>query len=288
MREFEYRRASTIAEAIEWLASPGARVLAGGTDLVIALRDGAIRPNVVIDVRGIPELRELALRDGELHIGATVTFGELAGSPLLTGGLRALAQAAAAVGSPQIRAAGTVGGNIANASPAADVVVPLVALGARVQLAGASGRRVEPIEAVLGPKPGVVNLAADELIVSVFVPVGNGDARSAFAKLGRRRALSIARLSCVVACRVDAGQALREVRVAVGAAAPHPVRAPAVEAALEGRQLTDESLGSALDKASAHVERIIGSRASMPYKREAIKGVIWEAVSLCLMPDRQP
>jgi CO/xanthine dehydrogenase FAD-binding subunit len=288
LRQFSYKRAGTIAEAVEILEKGNAKVLAGGTDLVTALRVGAIRPDVVVDVGRIPELRELDARDGALHVGAAVTFRELAASPLLSGGLRAVAQAAAAVGSPQIRAAGTVGGNIANASPAADVVVPLVALGSRVQVVGPCGQRTVDIDAFLGPNPGRVNLASDELIVKVIVPLPAAGVRSAFSKLGRRRALSIARLSCAVAARVDADGTLRDVRVAVGAAAPHPVRAPAVEAALEGSQLTEGTLSNALHEASVHVERIIGSRASMPYKREAIKGVIWEAVNLCLAPDRQP
>lgn len=286
MKQFTYTRAASIDEAVAILASGHAKALAGGTDLVIALRDGAIRPEAVVDVGRIPELRELAVRDGALHIGAATTFRELAESPLVAGGLSALAHAAAAVGSPQIRAAGTVGGNIANGSPAADVAVPLVALEARVQVAGPRGMRSEDINAVLGTRPGRVNLASDELIVKVMVPLPAAGIHSAFSKLGRRRALSIARLSCAFAGRLDGALALRDVRVAVGAAAPHPVRAPAVEAVLEGSHLTEGVLGSALHEASLHVERLIGSRASMPYKREAIKGVLWEAVNLCLAPDR--
>ena len=288
MRQFTYTRVETIDEAVALLEKENAKVLAGGTDLVIALRDGAIRPEVVVDIGRIPELCELAVRDGALHIGAAITFRELAESPLLAGGLRALAQAAAAVGSPQIRAAGTLGGNIANASPAADVVVPLVALGARVQLAGPRGIRSETIETILGSKPGVVSLADDELSVKVIVPLPVAGIRSAFSKLGRRKALSIARLSCAFAGRLDAALTLRDVRVAVGAAAPHPVRVLEVEAALEGRYLTEGIFSSALHEASVHVERVIGSRASMPYKREAIKGVLWEAVNLCLTPGRLP
>lgn len=287
MRQFAFHRAGTVQEAVRWLAKGNVRALAGGTDLVIALRDEAARPESVVDINGIPELRRVDVEAGRCLVGAAVTFAELAANPLFTGSLAAIGEAAASVGSPQIRNAGTLGGNIANGSPAADCVVPFVALEAEVTVASVRGARTVPLNEVFRARQGDTTLAPDELIVDVSFAMPAPGTRSAFAKLGRRNALSIARLSCAVFGRPEAGGVNVGVRVAVGAAAPHPFRMAAVEALLEGRPLGAQVLRDALDQSSLEIVRVLGKRASMPYKREAIKGVLWEALDRGLGPCPQ-
>lgn len=283
MRSLEYRRPASVEQAIELLAPENrrAKVLAGGTDLVIALRDEAVRADMLVDVKGIPQLRQVREENGSIVVGAVVTFAEIAAHPLLLARVAALSQAASQVGSPQIRNAGTVGGNIANGSPAADVVVPLVALDASVFLASVRGSRVAPLADILQARPGEVNIGRDELIVQVAFAAPAPGTTSAFAKLGRRNALSIARLSCAVFGRVAEDGTVQQIALAVGAAGPHPFRMRAVESMVAGSRLTPQLEQEVLEACSAEIARVLGSRASMPYKREAIKGVVWEALENC-------
>lgn len=283
MRQFSFYRATSIEQATSLLALGNAKILAGGTDLVIALRDDAIQPDVVVDINRIPELRAIGQRDGRITIGAGVTFGEMATDPLLTGRVPFLPQAASLVGSPQIRGAGTVGGNIANGSPAADCVVPLVALDSEVLVVSSAGRRVVSLAEVLRARPGEVNIGQDEMIVSVSFAAPPAGARFSFVKLGRRNALSIARLSCAVLGRLDEDGVVEQAAIAIGAAAPHPFRATGLELMLRGSRPETELLRSVVEASSGEIARVLGNRASMPYKREAIKGVIWEALEGCFV-----
>ncbi len=283
MKQFSFHRATSIEQATGLLAQGNVKVLGGGTDLVIALRDGAVQPDAVVDINRIPELRTVSHENGRITVGAAVTFGEIASHPLLLALVPFLPQAAGQVGSPQIRGAGTVGGNIANGSPAADCVVPLVALDADVLLASTAGRRTTPLPDLFRARPGEVNLGKDELIVSVSFAAPPANARCAFVKLGRRNALSIARLSCAVLARLGGDGLVEQAAVAIGAAAPHPFRAAGLESLLVGSRPLPHLLQSVVEASSAEIARVLGSRASMPYKREAIKGVIWEALEACFL-----
>ncbi len=283
MKQFSFHRATSIEEATGLLAQGNVKLLAGGTDLVIALRDEAIQPDAVVDINRIPELRLVSQKKGRIVLGAAVTFSEIATNPMLLAQVPFLAEAASEVGSPQIRGAGTVGGNIANGSPAADCVVPLVALDADVLLASRSGRRTAPLSELFRARPGEVNLGKDELIVNVSFATPPAGARSAFVKLGRRNALSIARLSCAVMARLGSDGLVKQAAVAIGAAAPHPFRATTLETMLVGSRPLPHLLQGVVEASSAEIARVLGSRASMPYKREAIKGVIWEALEACFL-----
>lgn len=283
MKQFSFHRATSIEQATGLLALGNVKLLAGGTDLVIALRDDAIQPDVVVDINRIPELRAVSQENDRITIGAVVTFGEIATHPMLVAQVPFLPQAASQVGSPQIRGAGTVGGNIASGSPAADCVVPLVAMDADVLLASRAGQRVVPLAEVFRARPGEVNMGKDELIVSVSFATPPAGMRCSFVKLGRRNALSIARLSCAVMARLNGDGVVELAAVAIGAAAPHPFRATGLEQMLLGSRPLPDLLQRVVDASSGEIARVLGNRASMPYKREAIKGVIWEALEGCFV-----
>jgi carbon-monoxide dehydrogenase medium subunit len=250
-------------------------VLAGGTDLMRDLKRHRIFPRVIVDISKIPELRTISLDQGNLVIGACDTFTGIESSALVRRHARALAQAAASVGSPQIRNRGTLGGNIATASPAADTVPALLALGASVRIVSTDSARVIPVQDVLS---GVHRntLAEDEVISHVFIPVPPPGTTSAFVKLGRRRALAIARISVSLLIAMENGR-VRMARMAFGAVAPNAFRAVGAEDALEGAPLTPTAVDVAVKAASAEVAVKLGDRASAPYKRDAVGALVRRA-----------
>jgi CO/xanthine dehydrogenase FAD-binding subunit len=220
MQTFAYLRPSTLAEAVALLDAhaPDARLLAGGTDLIIGLRDGSEKPRVVIDVKRVAELRCGIRDDGStLTIGATTTMADLATSALVRRHFSALAEAAAAVGSAQIRNRATLAGNICNASPAADTAPPLLVYGAVVLAAGQRGARRIPMSEFF-VNPGVNALARDELVVAIELPVPAVRMAAAHVRRTRRRGHDLA--SVTLCAGVDEA---RVTRLAYGSVGPRPV-----------------------------------------------------------------
>jgi carbon-monoxide dehydrogenase medium subunit len=221
MQPFAYARPDTLAEAVDLLVRhrDGARVLAGGTDLVIRLRDGSFAPSVVVDVKAVPELapRIRETPDGGLWIGATTTMTEIAAHPVIRRDVAALAEAAAVVGSVQIRNRATLAGNLCNASPAADTAPALLVHDAVVVTAGLQGSRRIPLD-VFFIRSGVTTLEPGELVAAVELPAASSRVASAHERRTRRRGHDLA--SVTVACGVDADGV---VRLAFGSLGPRPV-----------------------------------------------------------------
>lgn len=275
----EFVRPDSLDEAIAIMAgAPGEWTpIAGGTDLLVRARDGH-GPARLLDLGRIAELSGIRVGDGVLRVGALVTHSELASDPLVRRHALALAEAAAAVGSPAIRNRGTIGGNLANASPAGDTIPPLVALDASVVLAGPGGRRTVRAEG-LATGPGRTVLAPGELIVAVLVPIETQGRASAFRRLGTRAALAIAKVSVAVAAAVGPGGVLSRVRVALGAVAPTVVRSPAAEAVLEGRVPDGAVLDAAAAAACKDARPISDIRSNETYRREMCGVLLRRAVS---------
>jgi CO/xanthine dehydrogenase FAD-binding subunit len=254
------------------------RVLAGGTDLVRAMSKEHLRPAALVDLSGVAELAAVELRDGRLRVGAGATFARLQGHPLVLRHAPCLAAAAAEVGSVQIRNAATIGGNVANASPCADSLPPLLALGAQAELwDGAGAVRLVPVEQVPAG-PGRTTLRADEVIAAFILPLAEGDQRSAFAKVGSRTALSVARVSVAAAVRYDAAaDAITAAAVAFGAVGETAFRDPLVEAALTGRSASADTALWFAEQCVAAVERSIPDRPTLGYKRHAALGLADDA-----------
>ncbi|MCY7302135.1 MAG: xanthine dehydrogenase family protein subunit M [Thermoleophilia bacterium] len=219
MRAFDYARPSTLVEAFELLSAPdgGVKALAGGTDLLVGLRNGAIRPRAVVDLKHIRELAPVIRADKEcMSIGANAVLAQLTASEGLRRDYPALVESAAVVGSVQIRHRATLAGNLCNASPAADTVPALLAYGADVVIRGPSGeRRVSVDNFVLGPRETV--LTAGEIVTTIVLPTPKPGTGAAFARLTRRRGVDLAILS--VCCLVDPEG---EVRFGLGAVGPRP------------------------------------------------------------------
>ena len=270
-------RPRTLEEALLVLASDplGFVPLVGGTDLLVRMKDG-LRPKGLLDLTAISELVGITVADGMVRIGAATTHAEIASSREVQTLLPALAEAAALVGSPAIRNRGTIGGNLANASPAADTVPPLLALSALVELAGPRGRRTVPVEA-FAVGPGKTVRGPDELIVAVAVPVPGPMASSVFCRLGTRQALSIAKVSVALAAQRD-GPCLRQVRVALGAVGPTVLRATGAEACLEGKEPSLEVLDEAAIKVQADARPISDIRSTEAWRRRMCGVLLRRAV----------
>lgn len=220
MRAFEYERPTTLADAFAMLVEhgPDARPLAGGTDLIIRLRDGTIQPRIVIDLKRIGELDgEIRERDGHLAIGALTSMTDIAADPRIQGDYAALAEGASVVGSAQIRNRATLAGNVCNASPAADTVPALLVYDARVVAAGPAGSRVIPIDEFF-VRSGVTTLARDELVTAIELPRPSNPPGAVHVRRTRRRGHDLA--SVTLTCAVSADGVTR---LAYGSLGPRPV-----------------------------------------------------------------
>ena len=259
-------------------ATPQTRLLAGGTDLVRAVRRPGSEPDLLIDLTGIAELATVRLDGETLRVGALCTFTQLQWDPLVREHALCLSLAAAQVGSAQIRNAGTIGGNIANASPCADGATALTALGAEVTTVdGAGATRTRPIaEVLLGPNR--TSLAHDEAITEFSFPALGPEYRSAFAKIGSRTAVSVARLSAALVVRFDAPSGtIAGAQIALGAVGEVAFRAPGLEQALEGRPADEETARVFAEGCVAAVQESIPGRYSLPYKQHAAVGLAYDA-----------
>lgn len=272
-----YAAPTTLDEAARILRAGNVTVLAGGTDLMPQTKAGRLQLQpVLMNVRRVPELGGIADQGAVVRIGALVTITELLESALVRERLNLLWQACDHFASNQIRNAATIGGNVCNASPAGDTLVPLLALDASAVLASRTDgalqlRRVPLAGFFLGP--GRNCRAPAELLAAIEVPLPPAGFRSGFYKHGTRPGLDIAAISIALGARRD-GSLLRDVRLAFGAVAPTPVRAPRTEAALEGRPVDAAALEAAARIALEEVHPISDVRASDWYRRELVHNML--------------
>jgi xanthine dehydrogenase FAD-binding subunit len=272
-----YAAPRSLDEAADILRAGNVTVLAGGTDVMPQMKAGrlTLQPTLM-NIRRIPELRGITQADGVIRIGALTTITELLASALVRERFNALWQACDHFASDQLRNAATIGGNICNASPAGDTLVPLLALDAKVVLAGkpngALATRAMPL-ANFFEAPGRTNRAAAELVTAVELPLPTAGSVSEFFKFGTRPALDIAMISIGLGALRD-GRTLRNVRVAFGAVAPTPIRAPQTEAAIEGKTLDDAIIEAALAAAARDIHPISDVRASDWYRCELVHNIL--------------
>lgn len=277
---------TTLAAALDMLAAdPSTTVVAGGTDLMVAVNFGHRRPESFLALRRVDELREHSEHDGLLRIGAGTTYRALEHGPV-GAAIPVLAMAARTVGSPQIRNAGTLGGNLATGSPAGDTLPVLLALDATVQCASASGHRALPIaEFLLGPKRTA--LAPGELVTAVDIPFGPTDSVGPdipfgpdipsgpdiheFVKVGTRNAMVIS----VVSVALVASSATGTAGIGLGSVGPTPLRAPTAEAWMRdhvdwAHRTVDGDLDAFVAAVRADARPISDHRATAEYRRHAI------------------
>ena len=276
--DFNYYKPETVEEALESLKIEGAEILAGGTDLLNDIKTGEITPKALVSICGIKELDYLEFEDG-LRIGPAVLMSRLEQGDRIKKKYHALYEALKSIGSVQIRNMATVGGNLCTASPGADTAPPLIVLNARVEIARKNGqgrieKRILPlIEFFTGPKETV--LEQGELLTSIMIPETGVSSGSAFMKIGRV-SLDIAKINCAVYVEAE-GDICKDVKIALGAVAPTPVRAFEVEKALAGKKLTL----SILKKAAEMVGEDISprdARSTAEYKRHAASILILDCM----------
>ncbi len=251
-----------LSEAVG-LAAEGGKPLAGGTDVFVRLAKATVVPRLLY-LGELAELRAVQMAPAGVEVGAAVTYAEILASPVAAR-LPILRLALETIGAPAIRAVGTLGGNLANASPAGDGLVPLYLLEAQVNLVGPAGERELRVEEfVLGP--GKTALQRGELIRSIFIPFPRDGSHAYFRKVGRRQALIIAVASLGALLWVEDG-AIREARLALGSVAPTVIRPREVEQALVGRPLQPDALLDLVEPLSATTRPISDLRASADYRR---------------------
>ena len=272
-------KVKTVEEVINLLDqyNEKAKLIAGGTDIVIDLRHHKISPEVLIDISSVEEMSYIK-EDGEyIEIGAATTFTAIADSDVLGERLNGLKEAAHSVGSPQIRNKGTVGGNICNGSPAADTVPPLLALDTVATLKSKNTVREVLVEDLFLDK-GKVDIKADEVLVSLRFKKPNARQILSFSKLGLRKALAISRICTSVFIEFDEKNTCKDIRIANGSLGKHGIRERAVEEFFKGKKLTDEVIEQGVELMQNQVQERLSGRSTVGFKSVAVKGVLKDAI----------
>lgn len=254
-----------------------AKVIAGGTDIIIALRNSKISPKVLIDIAKIEELRKIQTIDNKILIGAAVTYTQIVENELFKENLYGLYKACKMVGSPQIRNKGTIGGNIANASPAADSIPPLIALGAILKIANIKGIREVLLEDYFSDK-NVYGIKDDELLISVEFEKPKDNQILSFGKLGLRKALAISRITVSTFIGLDHEFNIENIRIASGSIGKYPMREPDVEKALLGQKFNHDIIDLAVKSLQDSMDTRLKGRSTLPYKRRAVVSILEEAL----------
>jgi carbon-monoxide dehydrogenase medium subunit len=268
----------TIADALQVMAAePEARVLAGGTDLLIQYHAGFRRPSLFLDVKHIPDLMRIDADDDGVTIGAAVPAVDIVAHPAIRAWWPGLVDAVRLIGSTQIQGRCTLGGNLCNASPAADSTCALIVNRAVASIAGAAAMRTVPVETFV-TAPGRTVLDRGELLVSVRLPKPLAHAGDAYQRLIPRSEMDIAVASVAVALAVDPSGICSDARIAVGAAAPVPLLVAEAASALRGSSLDDVALQRAAAAASAAARPIDDKRGTAAYRRHVV-GVLTRRVA---------
>ncbi|HEY5001028.1 MAG TPA: xanthine dehydrogenase family protein subunit M [Candidatus Cryosericum sp.] len=280
IKELEYHAAHDLKEALELAKEFGARkrFLSGGTDVTVRLKEGLVKEDVVVDLSRVTELRFVREESGVVHVGACATHADLSASPIVRQHGCALALAASRVGGPQIRNMGTVGGNVANASPAGDTIPALIVLDAVVSIASQTGTREVPIiDFFTGPGRSV--LAAEELVTELHFPATGPGELSGFGKLGSRQAMTISTANMAFYFRIGKNRRIVEARIAFGSVAPTVVRAHKTEQMFCQLPplLSWDAIRGAAQMAWKEVAPIDDLRATAVYRKEAVVGLLAEA-----------
>jgi carbon-monoxide dehydrogenase medium subunit len=307
MRMFDYPKPATLAEAFSLLDQYGKRavLIAGGTDVILMIKKKAIFPDALISLRGIPGLNQIVY-DGELRIGAATTHRAIEKSQLIRREFSALTDAVDVLGSVQIRNAGTIGGNICTAAPSADTAPPQLVLGAQVRIRSIKGERTIPLEGFF-KGPGETVLGDGEIVTELIIPKPLPHTASAYWKHQRRLALDLPILGVAVLLSLDKSKVLhsdllhsaapissiftsleqdelicREVRIALGVAAPVPMRAFKAESLLRGRAIGNELLEQVAQTASEEAQPRDSFRGEAWYRKEMIKVFVKRMMLTCI------
>jgi len=279
LKPFEYREPKTLGEAIEILAGEGPRaaVLAGGTDLLVRMKQGVVAPLLLVNLKRIAGLDRIERSAGGLGIGALTPIAAVERSEPLKRSHPVLTQAAGFLGSPSIRQLATLGGNVGRASPAADMVPALVVLKASVTAEGAAGRREIPLDTFF-TGPGQNVLAPAEVITAIVLPDPAPASGAAYVRLGRREGMDCALVGVAASLVLDGAGAIAEARVAMASCGPVPLRAKSAEALLREGPLDEERLRAAARATAGDSLPISDMRACADYRKEMVEVLTFRAL----------
>lgn len=274
-------KATDTAQALEFLSRhPDARVIAGGTDIIIKLRKKKLTADALVDVSDLAQLKGVSETAGVWTIGAAATLADLLASPMGEE-LKGLKKAAHTLGSPQIRNTATTGGNICNSSPAADMVPPLLALEARLNILslteGDVSERQLPLHEFFTGK-GQNVLQRDELLLSIEFDALPEHSFLAFEKLGLREAVAISRI-CLAVCISFTGDTVKKCRIASGSLGETGLREYQTEEYLTGKPLTEETMAEAARTLTKAAQARLAGRSTLPFKEKAVQGVLQHALN---------
>ena len=299
MKRFEYYKPKTLEEALNLLAQYGekAKLIAGGTDVIVMIKQKTMSPDVLISLQGVPGLDQIKY-NGSLSIGPMVTHRMIEKSELIKKDFSALADAVSWLGSIQIRNVATIGGNICTAAPSADTSTPLLVLGTQVKIKSLKEERAVPLEEFFKAS-GETVLKTGELVKELIIPKPLPNTGSAYYKLQRRLALDLPILGVSVLLSLDKNKVTctdmlcttspisailhkmeednlvcKEVRIALGVAAPTPIRAVKAESLLRGKTLSDELLEEAAETAAKEAQPRDSIRGEAWYRRDMIKVLV--------------
>ncbi|MCP4470063.1 MAG: xanthine dehydrogenase family protein subunit M [Gammaproteobacteria bacterium] len=275
----EFITATSLDQGLEIKRERGteARVIAGGTDLILKMRDKVLSPSVLIDLRRA-SLDGVTLSGEYLGLGASLSVSGVIENADIAQMFPALAAACKEFAGPPIRNRATLAGNIVNASPAADLVPPMIAYDADIVLRSSAGERILPLaEFFVGPGQSVIE--PDEILTEIRLPLTSAATAATFIKLGQRRSMTISQVNLATRLSLDEQGKVSTARIVLGAVAPVPMRAVAAEAMLTGEELSEELLGAAARKAREEAMPISDFRASRAYRLQMTEVLVRRALA---------
>jgi carbon-monoxide dehydrogenase medium subunit len=279
---FNYLEPKTVEEAISLLSKYGgkAKVLAGGTDLLVQIKDKAIRPEYLVDISGITGLNYIDYDEGQgLRIGALTPVRALERSVELQRRYPVISQAASQLGSVAIRNVGTIGGNLCNAAPSAETAPTLIGLSARAKVIGPRGEKMVAVEDFFAG-PGSTALEEGELLIEVQLPLPSPNTRGAYLKHGRRGTIDLAIVGVAAIIILESeSEVCRDVKIVLGAVAPTPMRAYRAEEVLRGKKVAETLISESAEAAANEARPISDVRASAAYRKEMVKVITMRAIT---------
>jgi len=286
MKNFDYIKPSNIADAISALREyDDAFLLAGGTDLLVGMKYALIRPRCVIDLKGIPSMGTFECED-IWKFGALTTVRDVEVSETLRQKMPFLCQNASSLGSVQIRNRATIGGNLCNASPAADMATMLLAMDSQVRIVSGNGEKLVALGDFF-TGPNLTILARGEILTEIIIPREVEQFKGLYMKFGPRKAMDIGMVNVAILLDTDSESRLCEkIRIALGAVAPTPIRAKQAEGLLNGQTLNLDLINQTAEVASGETNPISDFRASADYRRELVRTLVARGINTILASNR--
>jgi carbon-monoxide dehydrogenase medium subunit len=282
MKRFDYIRPGNMQDAIAALqANDEPYLLAGGTDLLIGMKTNAVKPNCLIDLKGIPGIDSIEYDNG-FKLGALTTVRDVEVSPLIREKIPALSEAAGTLGSIQIRNRATIGGNLCHGSPAADMAAILLAMNCEVKIATGNGAKTIGLDQFFtGPNSTVLN--RNEVLSQIIIPKEIEQFKGIYLKHGPRKAMDIGIVNIAILLDADVSSGFcNQIMIALGAVAPRPIRAKKAEALLNANRLTSELIQEAAEVASDEATPISDFRASAGYRKDLVKNLVAKGIDQIL------